>query len=401
MRLIFIGSLRSLHADGSCRLVIGGGPVCAQPPRKLRRTGSPGECARLWHVTYGRRRAGVVLGLALAGAITSAAGEARAAEPAGPGAVRVTSASDLNCTLRSDFKGRVLVPQGKFLMVGDDCRPDTANDMPLTYIPIRANVEPVGERGLGGHRPLLVAAYRDESYPLFVIEQNDVRVEDLHLRGPWSPRNRTTDNLPSVMAIQVIVNPVTQQGRRVTIAANEVEGFSVAVEVKGAFGHDEPRDYDADPQCDPTPAPCPHPEPVQANLIRVEGNYLHINAMKRAGYGVVVGSGAYVTVEGNVFEYNNHSMAANGGAYSGYLARFNYVMRSLLTNHSGNWPHYFDVHGTGGGSSGSGGRGGTRFDVFENTFRGDLDYAFKIRGPRQSARTSRTTCSRTTTRTIR
>ena len=34
-----------------------------------------------------------------------------------------------------------------------------------------------------------------------------------------------------------------------------------------------------------------------------------------------------MTIEGNVFEYNSHAVAASGQAYSGYVARFNYVLQ--------------------------------------------------------------------------
>ncbi len=186
------------------------------------------------------------------------------------------SAADLNDLLRSPYTGRVIIPSdARWEMRGRD-------GQPLTYIPLRSGVELVGQRGALGSRPLLYAGYRAEGYPLFVIEGNDVRVEGLHLRGPYLPRDRKQE-LPGVHAIEVIQDSAAQLGRRIVISGNEVEGFSVAAEIGGTIGTDEPADYDQ--ACEPRP--CPHPEPGDAALVRVERNYLHNNAMAGGGYGVV------------------------------------------------------------------------------------------------------------------
>ena len=60
-----------------------------------------------------------------------------------------------------------------------------------TYIPLSSGVEIVGERGALGSRPLLYTDYRVEDHPLFIAEKtDDVRVEGLHLRGPYRPADR-------------------------------------------------------------------------------------------------------------------------------------------------------------------------------------------------------------------
>ena len=50
----------------------------------------------------------------------------------------------------------------------------------------------------------------------------------------------------------------------------------------------------------------------RAAQTRVEHNYIHDNARDGGGYGVGVSYGAYVTIEGNVFDFNRHAVAAEG-----------------------------------------------------------------------------------------
>ena len=356
----------------------------ARPVKRLARRWPQGDGGTGGRGSLRARCLRAAAGAALAAALlsTPASAQAPSIAPVKPATVRVSSASELNCVLRSQFKGLVIVPAGaNWPMVGDDdCDPATPNDRPLTYMPLRSDVQLIGERGPLGLRPLLRVDYRAEGYPLFWIDQtNDVRIEGLHLVGPYAPRDRK-NSLPGITALLITANPARELGRRIAVVDNEIQGFTNAVAVKGTIVEDEPSVYDRHEDCRAEPQRC-RLRPAQADLIRVERNYLHNNAMKGGGYGVVVGGGAYVTAEGNVFEYNNHSMAADGRAYSGYVARFNYVLRGILTNHAGKPPHYFDVHGTGGnGTSHVGGRAGTRYDIVLNTFRGDLDYAFKLRG---------------------
>ena len=92
-----------------------------------------------------------------------------------------------------------------------------------------------------------------------------------------------------------------------------------------------------------------------------------------------LGGGAYAHVEGNVFAFNNHSVAADGQAYSGYVARFNYVLRGALTvGKQDTYPHSFDVHGRFKAEEHeyAGGPAGTYFDVSFNTVLGEQDYGF-------------------------
>jgi len=60
---------------------------------------------------------------------------------------------------------------------------------------------------------------------------------------------------------------------------------------------------------------------------RVEHNFIHDNARDGGGHGVCVSYGVYVTIEGDVFDFNRHAVEAEGYC-GGYVARFNYVCRA-------------------------------------------------------------------------
>jgi hypothetical protein len=280
------------------------------------------------------------------------------------------SAADLNDLLRSGYRGRVVIPRdAKWEMKGRD-------GQPLTFIPVHAGVEIVGERGALGSRPLLYTDYRAEGFPLFVIDKaDDVRIEGLHLRGPYRPADRKK-LLPGVRAIEVLQDSVTGAGRRVVISGNEIEGFSSAVVIGGTIAQDDPEKYKQACVCGGRAWPA---DPRDPTLVRVERNYLHHNAMQGSGYGVVVGGGVYATAEGNVLAFNNHSVAADGQTYSGYSARFNYALRGVLTfGKDDTYPHTFDVHGRGRAEKGefAGGNAGTYFDISFNTVLGEQNYGF-------------------------
>ena len=230
----------------------------------------------------------------------------------------------------------------------------------------------VGVRGPLGERPVLRQA--EDTHALFTTEgANDVRIEGLQLIGPRRTKDRFKDSNGD-KAIHVQVNPGTT-GRDIRIVDNEIDHWSVAVGVDGDHQANTNREYDA--LCES--GRCPKLFPRDAGQVRVERNYIHENVAKGGGYGVVVGGGAYATIEANVFEYNNHSIAASGRAYSGYVARYNYVLRGYLTfGEDRTKPHNFDVHGRGKAAEKKyvGGLAGYYFDVSQNTILGSQDYGF-------------------------
>jgi hypothetical protein len=111
----------------------------------------------------------------------------------------------------------------------------------------------------------------------------------------------------------------------------------------------------------------------RAGRVRVERNYIHHNARDDAGHGVGVSMGSYVTIEGNVFDFNRHAVEAEGYC-GGYIARFNYVLQGGYRQDGTVGSYYnqhFDAHGSNGGY---GGRAGEYFDISFNTVRGEQDY---------------------------
>jgi hypothetical protein len=231
-----------------------------------------------------------------------------------------------------------------------------------SQIPLHSGVSLVGERGALGSRPLLYSTNKTHDYALFDITGNDVRIEGLHLRGPEA--DDRTDGQKATRAIFVHEDADQQLGRRVMIRDNELEQWTTAgVELAGAHSDAvTPADYN------PGWAVL---QPADAGLVRVEGNYIHNNVMDGSGYGVVVSGGAYVTVEGNVFNYNRHDVACDGHAHTGYIARFNYVMQGGFKQGS-YYNQRFDVHGT--ADHGYGGAAGEYFLIAFNTIRGDQTY---------------------------
>ena len=124
-------------------------------------------------------------------------------------------------------------------------------------------------------------------------------------------------------------------------AARQVVVPDVILGIDAAFGHS--REQRARGERVPR-----LPQRVEPGQARVGG-----------GYGVVIGGGVYATIRGNVFEYNNHSVAASGKAYSGYLASRNYILEGAIDKKD----HHFDVHGTMDPGHWAGGDAGTFFEV--------------------------------------
>jgi hypothetical protein len=283
----------------------------------------------------------------------------------------VSSAIDLNDVLRSDFTGRVIVPRDvEWELV--DCNGDHLHDIPL-----HTGVELIGERGELGSRPTLFTDFMETEYPVFVVQGNDVRVQGLNFRGPQPGRDHESGkDDPYVEAIWVQQDSDGTRkafGHRVTIADNEFSQWTHAGVV--VDGCTEPT-YDGCALLDKVPKDWdpswPHLEFSDAGTLLVENNYMHHNARDGGGYGVVVGAAGFVTVIGNVFDHNRHAVAASGRSYSGYDARFNYVLSGGYKQGS-SYNQHFDVHGT--AHTGYGGYAGDRFEIAYNTIRGEQTYS--------------------------
>jgi hypothetical protein len=298
--------------------------------------GSRGETVRILTAKLAQLFAVGLMGAVLALPV-SAAGRAgavpgdqkggpygRVQKPAVP-SIRVVSPRELLLTLYSNFTGRVIIPA--------NAQWDLSG---FAFIPLRTGVSLIGERGPLGSRPLLFTTNKAEVYPLFQIAGNDVRVEGIHFQGPATGSRDSQQNY--VDALRVMEDPVQQTGRRVVIADNEFDEWThsgVDVLSTNPLLH---------PLADPTGLARIRPEDV--GLVRIERNYMHHNARDGGGYGVTVSGGAYATIEGNVFDFNRHAVASHGDAYTGYSARFNYVLQGGFKQDS-YYNQHFDVHGTG------------------------------------------------------
>jgi hypothetical protein len=265
-----------------------------------------------------------------------------------PPTVRVSSPRDLLLTLYNDqFTGRVIIPRDVQWNLTD-----------FGNIPLHTGVQLIGERGALGSRPLLYTTsptIDNQGYNLFEVVGNNVRVEGIHFRGPANGNRSSSQPFVSGIMIgqTVAANPQDQSGFGVVIADNEFEewtksGVQVASNVP-SIGKE------------------------RAALTRVERNYIHNNARDGGGHGVGVSYGSYVTIEGNVFDFNRHAVEAEGYC-GGYVARFNYVLQGGYRQDGTIGSYYnqhFDAHGSDGGY---GGKAGEYFDVSFNTVRGEQDY---------------------------
>lgn len=272
------------------------------------------------------------------------------------GGVRVCSPVDLADVLASDYRGRITIPRDVFWeMKGRD-------GQPLRDLDVHSGVELVGERGALGSRPTLYTGDLSVEHSLLSITGNDVHVNGIRFMGPKAPSTHAHRD-PYVHAISVTEDFDQQLGRRVLIDDNEFERWSGgAVNLFGTHQVKNPKDWDPSWK---------KPVPADAALVRAERNDMHDNVMDGGGYGVVVGGGAYGTAEGNVFDNNRHAVAASGKAYSGYVAKFNYVLHNG-TKQGNYYNQHFDVHGVGDGGYGS--TAGTYYDISYNAIRGDQGY---------------------------
>jgi hypothetical protein len=274
---------------------------------------------------------------------------------------RVETPDQLEQVLRSSFVGCVTIPKDHFL-----------NMTGKTEIPIRRGVTLTGERGELGSRPSLFtnakcrdpsvqpgSAERCDGYSLFVITENNISVSGLHLRGPAN--GSRSKQQPYVNGIAVTADPNMKLGQGIYIYENELDEWTGnAVGIGSTNKARTPEQYGAEW----TPL-----TKDDAKLIRVEYNFIHHNARDDGGYGVGVGSGAFASITGNVFDFNRHAVASDGFAKSGYIARFNYVLHGGFEQ-DGSYNQHFDVHGTNdeNGSNVSSGYGGTAGDYYEVSY---------------------------------
>jgi hypothetical protein len=126
----------------------------------------------------------------------------------------------------------------------------------------------------------------------------------------------------------------------------------------------------------------------QEILILIHDNFIHHNQHQAehwwwghaVGYGVDVRQAAWAKIYRNVFDFNRHSIAANGLS-GGYYAEHNLVLKG--GGHHGTvfntYTHSFDVHGTG-CIAYTCGNAGIQHWFYSNAFQYQKDNDIKIRG---------------------
>ncbi|MBS0167837.1 MAG: VCBS repeat-containing protein [Nitrospira sp.] len=164
----------------------------------------------------------------------------------------------------------------------------------------------------------------------------------------------------------------------VEISNMEVAGWGVAaISVNDPDAGPGIPDYDLDPI-----------------RVLIQDNYIHHNQRKSEGgtldigghafgYGVVTGPSSWSRIYQNVFDFNRHSVAANGHM-GGYQAERNLILKGG-GYHGTFWnrdTHVFDIHGTDGCNGGDKNCGAAgRTSLFrDNTFQYKKDTDIKIRG---------------------
>ncbi len=207
---------------------------------------------------------------------------------------------------------------------------------------------------------------------LLVIRENDVRISGLRIEGP------DLDVAGDPRATGIYISP--DRGVRldhVEIDNNELYGWNgAAIGVNDDAGRIS---YARNP-----------------GAVRIHDNYIHHNQHPTsAGYGVVIGNGAYALIEQNVFDYNRHAIAGDGSDWSGYRAYRNLVLQHGGRHKAGGvlWrhTHQFDMHGQ--DNCGPGdifsdslyncGTAGHDLEIIRNSFLYTAGPAVKVRGTPQ------------------
>lgn len=93
---------------------------------------------------------------------------------------------------------------------------------------------------------------------------------------------------------------------------------------------------------------------------QIHNNFIHHNRREGLGYGVVHAYAGNSIIEGNIFDWNRHSIAGDGRVNTSYTARYNLVLGN------GN-SHSFDMHGGADRGDGTGVAGKT-INIYGNTF---------------------------------
>jgi len=206
---------------------------------------------------------------------------------------------------------------------------------------------------------------------IFEIQDENVRITGIQLQGA-SPDPK--EDIGHRIGIHIDHFEGTPKGYdpHVIIDHNDISMWTeAAVEVDGG---------DCDGRCSSGPAKsCPPQDITRQHNIRIVRNLIQLNRNDPGGgYGVVLGNGAYPSIDRNTFISNRHSIAGDGSTRAGYSAFFNLVQTAAANNPP---QQDFDMHGEEHGDGGHwyGGYAGSEIDIGRNTFLGRR-INFELRG---------------------
>ena len=228
---------------------------------------------------------------------------------------------------------------------------------------IPGGVTVAGNRGHGGSAGGIIYCDAFAARPLIHTLGPDVRLTGLRLRGPDSKR-RLDHHKRSFKPARgdrkaqhkyYYAVPVSE-GIRTDFAGLEVDNCDVS-----GWSHAAIHLWDGDKH-------------------HIHHNYVHHNQFHGLGYGVCHGYGKAPSslIEGNVFDYNRHSIAGTGKPGNAYEARHNVEL-----GHANG--HHFDMHGGGDRRDGTT-IAGDWLKISNNTFMSPSIMAIAVRGvPQQEA----------------
>jgi hypothetical protein len=226
----------------------------------------------------------------------------------------------------------------------------------------------------GGRRGILPGAEiwtNVRGLTLLEIVGHDVRITGLRLHGPDRTMEEVSPVGTGILIHDLSVDPDRPPGYlRSIVDHNEISGWSeAAVRVTGQW---EERDGD---DCRVWPS-----SRVPDN-VRITRNLIHHNQRAELGYGVHTGEDAYPLIDANVFYLNRHAITSGASAWSGYRALYNLVLKDAPDYHiCCVYEQDFDMHGTDPGSHHTGGNGGGKVEIAQNTFFGTNRRNFDLRG---------------------
>ena len=260
------------------------------------------------------------------------------------------------------------------------------SDNSLRNLTVPTGVTVRGDRRGANAGPLLIGRYNEQAPDpgnrLLQIEGDYVRVTGLRVQGP----SGNEEILPDSTGI-FIGDPLVHahQPIQTIVDHNEVFNWPTAGVQASASSDDIDCNNGKPGTFDPISKTFTIGAIGSLDATNIQRNFIHDNAERGLGYGVVISEGAGATIFGNTFLYNRHDVAADGRTGDQYSAWDNLVLSQA--------PVYcgtvvckaeqdFDMHGTQDlqDQQHDGGFAGYNVEIAWNSFLGGGKPNFTLRG---------------------